>query len=298
MREANRKLIEQAPHQNGARFQAAIEYTVRTSGFRGELIEKDYYCSIILAYLFAEETPLVFKGGTCLNKVHVGFYRLSEDLDFSVDINADTTRGDRRKALAPVKRQFEALQKTIPALTLEGELAGHSEGRQYTATITYPSIVALAPGAVKFEVGLREPILDKGYQSKARTLLLDPLKRTGMLGEVAVFCLSAREAFAEKIRAALTRKDPAIRDLFDIEYAVRHQRVDLKNIDLLSYVRRKIDIPDNGSIDISSPRMQAMRAQMATELKPVLRQADYEAFDFDRAVSCLTEIVQSLQQPA
>jgi hypothetical protein len=51
MKNPNQTLLEKAPHQNAARFRAAIEYTVRTSGFRGELIEKDYYCLIVLAYL-------------------------------------------------------------------------------------------------------------------------------------------------------------------------------------------------------------------------------------------------------
>jgi predicted nucleotidyltransferase component of viral defense system len=39
----------------------------------------------------------IFKGGTCLNKIDVGFYRLSEDLDFSIPVNFAATRGERRK---------------------------------------------------------------------------------------------------------------------------------------------------------------------------------------------------------
>jgi predicted nucleotidyltransferase component of viral defense system len=292
----NRKLLDQAPHLNAAKFQAALEYTARTSGFRGELIEKDYYCSLILTYLFAEETPLIFKGGTCLNKVHVGFYRLSEDLDFSIDIESHATRGDRRKAAEPVKRQFAAIHKIIPALTLIETLSGHNEGRQYTATITYQSAIAPTPGIVKFEVGLREPILDKGFQSKARTLLLDPFKKEDMLGAISVACLSAKEAYAEKIRAALTRKDPAIRDIFDIDYAVSNQRIDLTDANLLSYVQHKIDIPKNSDIDVSPEKIAAMRAQMTTELRPVLRQIDYDAFDFERAVLSLAEIANALRK--
>jgi predicted nucleotidyltransferase component of viral defense system len=61
----------------------AVDYTARQTGFSPRLIEKDYFCSVVLEYLAARDAELSFKGGTCLAKVHGGFYRLSEDLDFS-----------------------------------------------------------------------------------------------------------------------------------------------------------------------------------------------------------------------
>jgi len=52
-------------------------------GFSPLLIEKDYHLTRILHKLSKKKVPgLVFKGGTCLNKCYLGFYRLSEDLDF------------------------------------------------------------------------------------------------------------------------------------------------------------------------------------------------------------------------
>jgi hypothetical protein len=94
---------------------------------------------------------------------------------------------------------------------------------------------------VKFEVGLCEPAIDKAHDAQAGTLMID---------KVSVTCLTAREAFFEKIRGALTRKDPAIRDLFDIDYVVHHQCIDLTDPTLMWYEKRKIAIPDNGAIDI------------------------------------------------
>jgi hypothetical protein len=64
-------------------FRAALAYTNEETGFTPLLVEKDYYCSVLLSYLFSDKSPLVFKGGTCLSKVHVGFNPLSEDLHFS-----------------------------------------------------------------------------------------------------------------------------------------------------------------------------------------------------------------------
>jgi predicted nucleotidyltransferase component of viral defense system len=58
-------------HDDPQRFREALTLTEAQSGFNARLIEKDYYCSLILrdlAALFAQ--GLVFKGGTCLSKVH------------------------------------------------------------------------------------------------------------------------------------------------------------------------------------------------------------------------------------
>jgi len=51
--------------------------------FSPRLLEKDYHLTKILQKISEKRIEnLVFKGGTCLNKCYLGFYRLSEDLDF------------------------------------------------------------------------------------------------------------------------------------------------------------------------------------------------------------------------
>src|SRR3989344_7664892 len=55
----------------------------RVTGFPIGLLEKDYHLTKILHKISEKKIEhLVFKGGTCLNKCYLGFYRLSEDLDF------------------------------------------------------------------------------------------------------------------------------------------------------------------------------------------------------------------------
>ena len=56
-------------------FREALSYSEAVTGFTSTLIEKDYYCSLILQHFFGGDTPLVFKGGTCLSKVYADFYR-------------------------------------------------------------------------------------------------------------------------------------------------------------------------------------------------------------------------------
>ena len=79
----------------------AIELTARETGFSLRLVEKDYFCSVALEYLAANCPALIFKGGTCLSKIHIGFHRLSEDLDFAISTATASTRGQRSRSVAP-----------------------------------------------------------------------------------------------------------------------------------------------------------------------------------------------------
>ena len=51
-------------------------------------------------------------------------------------------------------------------------------------------------------------------------ILLDPVSRKPLLKLLEVRCIVKIEAFAEKFRAALSRLEVAVRDFFDLDYAV------------------------------------------------------------------------------
>ena len=88
----------------------AIEFTARQTGFNPRLVEKDYFCSVVLEYLSTRDGALTFKGGTCLAKIHGSFYRLSEDLDFSIS----TRDGRAPRATQPESRSLKAVVADIP----------------------------------------------------------------------------------------------------------------------------------------------------------------------------------------
>ena len=71
-------------HEDPVLFREAVNFTAAQTRFLPRLIEKDYFCTVLLNYLAAADDTLIFKGGTCLAKVHAEFYRLSEDLDFVI----------------------------------------------------------------------------------------------------------------------------------------------------------------------------------------------------------------------
>src|ERR1041385_5813143 len=86
----------------------AVSLTAAQTKFPARLIEKDYFCTVLLEYLgVLVGDDLVFKGGTCLAKVHADFYRLSEDLDFVISIPTDASRTERRKRVETSKAALD-----------------------------------------------------------------------------------------------------------------------------------------------------------------------------------------------
>jgi len=71
-------------HSDKAEFLKVLERTSAQTGFPLRLLEKDYYLTIVLSAINNLSSNLIFKGGTCLSKIHYSYYRLSEDLDFTL----------------------------------------------------------------------------------------------------------------------------------------------------------------------------------------------------------------------
>jgi predicted nucleotidyltransferase component of viral defense system len=57
-------------HDDTALFGEALRFTAAETGFIPRLIEKDYFCTLVLQHLCTSDGALTFKGGTCLAKVH------------------------------------------------------------------------------------------------------------------------------------------------------------------------------------------------------------------------------------
>jgi len=82
-------------HNDKEQFAEAINLTVYKSGLPEEVVEKDYYVTMILRCLSEKLPFIVFKGGTSLSKCHRVIKRFSEDIDISVDISL--SQGQKKK---------------------------------------------------------------------------------------------------------------------------------------------------------------------------------------------------------
>lgn len=279
-------------HENAEPFREAVSFTESATGFSARLIEKDYYCSLVLRGLAeAFQQGLIFKGGTCLSKVHSDFYRLSEDLDFVISMETNASRAIRRQGIGSLKDLFVGLPERLPCFRVEGPLSGSNSSKQYIGRLSYSSVVTGQAEILKVEVGLREPVLDPVEHKPAQTMLTNPLRMRPALEPICVSVLSFRETYAEKFRAAMTRRDPAIRDYYDIDYAVRSGKLDPSDDNLLELLQFKLSVPGNELVDVSKQRYVTLQRQLNSQLKPVLRTRDFECFDLERVFEIVASLV-------
>ena len=290
-------MAEPAPlrlHEDLAFFREAVNFTAAQTRFASRLIEKDYFCSVILQHLAAAAPELVFKGGTCLAKVHAGFYRMSEDLDFVIPMPVEASRTDRSRRAAKSKDVVAAIGKQLPGLRVITALTGANDSSQYTAVIGYTSLLGPQEETLKIEVGLREPLLTAAVRGEVNTLLLDPISGSPLAPALPVPCLSPQEAMAEKLRAALSRREAAIRDFYDVDYAVRRLGFRVQDPELVGLVKGKLAVPGNEPVDVSAARLATLKSQLESQLKPVLRDRDFAEFDLERAFTTVAEAAAAL----
>lgn len=276
-------------------FREAIRFTAAETGFIPRLIEKDYYCSVLLEDLAALGSSLVFKGGTLLAKVHAGFYRLSEDLDFSISTSPAATKKSRSQSVALIKTAIEHLPQRLVDFQVDSPLIGSNACTQYNAIISYPSTLAKQRETIRIEVGLREETLSDLHVGQARTLLLNPVRGASLIPEFGIPSLSYQETMAEKLRAALCRRKVAIRDFFDIDHAVQNRGLNTLDTALLDLLRRKLNVDGTGTVDVSRQRREQLAAQLEGQLRPVLRTQDFEQFDLDRAFDTISRMAQQFR---
>jgi predicted nucleotidyltransferase component of viral defense system len=275
----------------------AISRTARDTGFASPLVEKDFFCSVALEIL-GRTLPeqVVFKGGTCLSKVYTDFYRLSEDLDFTIPVPLDSERRQRRALIEPVRDIVDTIQNRCTHLSVRQVLRGANRSTQYVGVLEYESRIDGRPAEIKIEFGLREPSLCSAVVQDAATLLLNPITGKRALSPVPVRAMASAEVWAEKVRAALTRREAAIRDFFDLDYALRQAGVDLRQAEFRSLVRQKISLPGTKTVQLTPERRADLDAQISTKLRPVLRTADRERFDLNRIWHALLDLAEDLKE--
>jgi predicted nucleotidyltransferase component of viral defense system len=280
-------------HLDKNEFVSAIEYTAAETNFEPGLIEKDYFCTVILHMLaFQTSNSLVFKGGTLLAKVHAGFYRLSEDLDFSLPVSALATRKQRSEIIKPIKLLINQIPEKLPGFNITAELKGSNESRQYNAEVKYNSFLGFKQGTILIEIGLREELLKEAEMCKVNTLLVNPFTKKRCVNPFNFLCLSKEEAYAEKIRAALTRDRLAIRDFYDLDYAIKNNIIDINDGNLLNLTTKKII--NNKCIEFNDITTEQLQRKLNSELAPTLRYQEILDFDLNETIKKLRDISKKM----
>lgn len=101
-------------HEDRDAFRVLIEDIHNRTGYRSDVLEKDYYVVLILSELAEKQQnglPAYFKGGTALYKALKSTNRFSEDIDLSVDTRG-CTNSQNKKRLESATKKYTCLPRS------------------------------------------------------------------------------------------------------------------------------------------------------------------------------------------
>ena len=265
-----------------------IYYLSDEQGFIASVIEKDFHLTRILngvnEYL---STDIVFKGGTLLNKVYLNYHRLSEDLDFAYRGNADlSTRGKRSKAITPIREKMPAFLDMLELTSDNPQGKGFNNSTQYLFDIQYQSVLLDKKENIKLEISLRQLPFLEPEQVIIKHFFQDPFTGEDLIEQGKVLALSLEESVAEKLKAAISRPIPAIRDYYDLWHFIRNG-FDFNRSDFLEMVDKKLRLDGyernySQNLGLSEQSIQELKRSIDTSLVLMIRRD--EKFDLDEVL--------------
>ena len=100
-------------HEDRYAFLTIINLIHEISGIRSDILEKDYYVSLLLQELAEKQSrlPAYFKGGTALYKAQKSIRRFSEDIDLTVCIDG-CNNSQAKKRLESATKKYQSLPRT------------------------------------------------------------------------------------------------------------------------------------------------------------------------------------------
>lgn len=248
-----------------------------SQGFSVYKLEKDFYLTILLILISKNFPELVFKWWTCLNKIYFDYYRLSEDLDFVLIL--EWGRKSRKTTLEQYKQNLSQLFFPL-WFALIDQRTKYNEDTQGIFEFEYTSLIDGSKDKIKVDIRIETALKKLPINKEIIAIYQDPISDKAFFQNHTIQVMDLDEIFAEKMRAALTRIEPAIRDFFDIHYA-KQKAFDFMNIQDL--IQEKVaEVNFVYTIDQDGV-FEELQRQVKTELDPVLK----DNYDFD-----LSEIYQ------
>lgn len=262
---------------NREKLKDIIPALARKNNFRPAIVEKDYYLTVILNNIESGlSDKLILKGGTLLNKIHLDYHRLSEDLDFVyLSKMALTSRSARSKAITSVREKMPKFLELLDLKSKNPKGQGFNNSTQYVFNILYPSFITGKDESVQIEVALRQIPLDKPVHNVIKHFYKDPFTGKDLIPKNRILSLSLNEAVAEKLKAAITRRDLAIRDYYDL-WHIAESGFDFRNKQFLTIFKKKLDAEGylgdyRYNFGLSEESANLLQRQVETDLLPVIR---------------------------
>jgi predicted nucleotidyltransferase component of viral defense system len=281
---------------NREKLKDVIPALARKHNFRPAIVEKDYYLTVILNNIGSGlSDKLIFKGGTLLNKIHLNYHRLSEDLDFVyLSKQALTSRSARSKAITPIREKMPEFLELLDLGSENPQGQGFNNSTQYVFNISYPSFITGKHESIQIEVALRQIPLDKPVHNVIKHFYKDPFTGKDLIPKNKILSLSLNEAVAEKLKAAITRRDLAIRDYYDL-WHIAESGFDFRNKQFLTIFKKKLDAEGylgdyRYNFGLSEESINLLQRQVETDLIPVIRLE--EKFDLGKVFVRFNKILK------
>jgi predicted nucleotidyltransferase component of viral defense system len=232
---------------------------------RTDMIEKDLLLHQILKGLSSDpffSGSFLFKGGTCLIKGYIGYYRFSEDIDFTwrnQSVFEGKSGKETRRFLSDIIEDVSGLLEDISTRCgfdfkcskrdkTYVELGGSN--RTCTFKLWYDSETLGRKSFIKVQINFVEKLLyhpesillhsllteaDAGTKREMRLLFPE---ESDYLNTIPFEAYAIREVLAEKIRSVLTREGIKTRDYLDV-YVIK-KRFGVTPDDVLKEVLEKV----------------------------------------------------------
>lgn len=173
-------------------------------------LEKDYLQHFLLYETYTEfASDLVFKGGTAL-KLFYGLNRFSEDLDFTY-----SGEKSRKETVEKFGRIFKRADMTYNIDAEKIKRRGTDTSLDFELKVEGPLYDKRKTSQnIEFNISLRERAIDAPVLESLSSRYPD-IPTTG------IPVMSINEMLAEKVRAVITRREVAARDLYDLYYMIK-----------------------------------------------------------------------------
>ncbi len=179
------------------------------------VIEKDYYITDIInaiAHIENENFRLIFCGGTCLAKAHKMVKRMSEDIDFKMQLKKPLAISSKSYLLKELKKFRSQIMKALelPHITISHSTV-RNEGQYLRAELTYSALFR-ASDALRPHLLLEFTLSNIRLPTESlliNTLIEDVIKVEPLFPSSPIHCISTDETAIEKW-VGLTRRIAAI----------------------------------------------------------------------------------------
>jgi predicted nucleotidyltransferase component of viral defense system len=204
-----------------------IARKANAEGVRQQQIEKDYIISWILWGIYNNDQlkdVLIFKGGTCIRKIHIEDYRYSEDMDFTLnpENEKEITNEDIYSAFETIFDDIKEVANIDLSIPEDSKEVHESGGIKFF--ITYVGPLGGRGDHVKTDIS-------KGEKLEFDIERLPVLNQYSDLADeedVTIQCYGLKEIVIEKMAALMGRTLP--RDLYDFEYLTNTEGIELQDI--------------------------------------------------------------------